>query len=67
MREAVRTGALLYFTTSATWNLANAATFVYWSPVVSVVDIIWHTLTGLIAGWLIAAVFNRRWKTGAVI
>lgn len=64
LREAMRTGALFYFATSATWNIGNAATFVYWAPIVTVVDVLWHTLTGLVAGWLITVLFNRRWRTG---
>lgn len=64
VREAMRTGALFFFATSATWNIANMATFVQWAPVVTVVDVTWHLLTGLLTGWLIAILFNRRWKTG---
>ena len=50
VREAIRTGALFYFATSATWNIGNMATFVYWAPVVTIVDILWHTATGIVAG-----------------
>jgi uncharacterized membrane protein len=63
MQEAMRTGALFYFATSATWNIGNSATFVYWAPIVTVVDVCWHAITGLAAGWLIAFLFNRRWRT----
>lgn len=64
MREALRTGALFYFATSTTWNIGNSATFVHWAPAVTIVDVLWHVLTGLVAGWLIATLFNRRWRTG---
>ncbi len=64
VREAMRTGALFYFATSATWNIGNSATFVYWAPIVTVVDVLWHVLTGVVAGWLIARLFNLRWRTG---
>ncbi len=63
LREAIRTGALFYFATSATWNIANMATFVYWAPAVTMVDVLWHVFTGVVAGWLIARLFNLRWRT----
>ena len=66
VREAMRTGALFYFATSITWNVGNSATFVSWSPVVTIVDVIWHVFTGLVAGWLIAQLFNLRWRTGTL-
>ena len=64
VREAMLTGALFYFATSATWNIGNMATFSYWSPVVTLVDVPWHVFTGLVAGWLLANIFNRQWRTG---
>ena len=64
VREAMRTGALFYFATSATWNIGNSATFVSWAPVMTMVDVCWHVATGLVAGWLVATIFNRRWRTG---
>lgn len=60
--EAMRTGALFYFATSATWNIGNTATFVSWAPVVAIIDIPWHSVTGVVAGWLTAKIFNLRWS-----
>ncbi len=62
MREAIRNGALFYFATATTWNIGNMATFVSWSSAVTVVDVAWHVFTGVVAGWLMAKVFNLQWK-----
>jgi uncharacterized membrane protein len=60
MRESVLTGGLFYLSTSATWNLANAATLVSWPHIVTVVDVLWHFVSGLLAGWIIYKLFNRQ-------
>lgn len=60
MRESVLTGGLFYLSTSATWNLANAATLVTWPHIVTVVDVLWHFVSGLLAGWIIYKLFNRQ-------
>lgn len=59
LREAVLTGGLFYLCTAASWNLANTATLVAWPVVVTLVDVTWHFVTGLLAGWMIGKLFNR--------
>jgi len=60
MKEAVLTGGMFYLSTSATWNLANAATFVSWPVILTIVDTSWHFASGLFAGWIICRLFNRQ-------
>lgn len=64
LRDAARTGALLYFSTSATWNLGNLATLSHWPLAIVVPDVIFHTALGWFAGWVAAKIYNRQWRTG---
>lgn len=58
-RNACMVGALVYLAGSSTWNLANRATFVSWPTVMAVVDIAWHVITGVLAGAIVAWIWNR--------
>jgi len=62
LREAMLTGALLYFAASATWNTGNMATSAYRSLFVTSFDVPRHSVTGVVAGRLIARIFNLRWS-----
>lgn len=65
-QDAYRIGGLFYGSTAATWNLANTASFVEWSMLVTFVDVAWHTVTGIFAGWMLARIFNLQFKTRPV-
>lgn len=54
-----KTGAALGLATSATWSLANAATFKIWPAGLGLIDVAWHTALGAAAGWLVARLWNR--------
>lgn len=58
LREAMWIGGLFYFSTAASWNLANSATLVSWPIIVTLVDMVWHLATGLLAGFLICKLLN---------
>lgn len=53
LRGALTVGGLFHFSASATWSLANMATFVSWPIQLAAGDIAWHVLMGVVAGWLI--------------
>ena len=49
-RAAARMGALFGFTAYATYDLTNQATLAAWSPVLTLVDLVWGTaLTAVVA------------------
>lgn len=52
LRDALTIGGLFHLSTSATYNLANMATLAAWPLQLLVVDVAWHILMGLVAGWL---------------
>ena len=53
LNTALTIGGLVHFATSATWNLANMATFVSWPLQLVLGDVAWHILMGIVSGWLI--------------
>lgn len=59
MGFGTKTGALLSLANSATWSLANMATFKSWPWSLTLLDVAWHTALGALLGALVVWLWNK--------
>ena len=57
--QAAFFGGLINLISSGAWNFANAAMFLNWSISLTLVDLCWHIMLGVLGGLIIGTLHNK--------